>query len=89
MYRRLILGLVLGLSMVVTSVVAGAPGRPASTASRVNVFFGMKNITVFAKNSTTALAKAQAKNPGWTVVSVTKVNKDPKSMAYRVVLKKN
>ena len=48
----------------------------------------MKNITVFAKNAASALAKAQAKNPDWTVISVKKVNADPKSMAYRVVLKK-
>ena len=48
----------------------------------------MKNITVFANNAASALAKAQAKNPDWTVISVKKVNADPKSMAYRVVLKK-
>ena len=38
--------------------------------------------------SASALAKAQAKNPDWVVISVKKVAKDPKSMAYRVVLKK-
>ena len=54
----------------------------------LEVACGMKNITVFAKNAASALAKAQAKNPDWVVISVTKVNKDPKSMAYRVVLKK-
>ena len=52
------------------------------------IALSMKNITVFAKNAASALAKAQAKNPDWVVISVTKVAKDPKSMAYRVVLKK-
>ncbi len=53
-----------------------------------DVAYGMKNITVYARNAASALAKAQAKNPDWVVVSVKKVAKDPKSMAYRVVLKK-
>lgn len=49
---------------------------------------GRKSITVFAANAATASAKARAQNPRWTVVSVRKSNNDPKSMAYRVVLKK-
>ena len=53
-----------------------------------DVAYGMKNITVYARNAASALAKAQAKNPDWVVISVKKVAKDPKSMAYRVVLKK-
>ena len=62
--------------------------RPQLAAGVLDVAYGMKNITVFAKNAASALAKAQAKNPDWVVISVTKVAKDPKSMAYRVVLKK-
>lgn len=62
--------------------------RPPVTTADLEVAFGRKNITVFARNAATALAKAQADNPDWVVISVTKVNKDPKSMAYRVVLKK-
>ena len=62
--------------------------RPPLATHDLEVAYGMKNITVFAKNAASALAKAQAKNPDWVVISVTKVNKDPKSMAYRVVLKK-
>jgi len=53
-----------------------------------DVAAGRKSITVFARNAATASSKASAQNPGWTVVSVKKVNNDPKSMAYRVVLKK-
>ena len=61
----------------------------APTANGVqDVAYGMKNITVYARNAASALAKAQAKNPDWVVISVKKVAKDPKSMAYRVVLKK-
>ncbi len=62
--------------------------RPPLAIHGLEVAYGMKNITVFAKNAASALAEAQAKNPDWVVISVTKVNKDPKSMAYRVVLKK-
>jgi len=53
-----------------------------------DVAVGRKSVTVFARNAGTASAKALAQNPGWTVVSVKKINNDPKSMAYRVVLKK-
>ena len=64
------------------------PANPPVATPGLEVAYGMKNITVFAKNAASALAEAQAKNPDWVVISVTKVNKDPRSMAYRVVLKK-
>ena len=35
----------------------------------VEVAYGMKNITVFARNAAPALAEAQAKNPDWVVIS--------------------
>ncbi len=53
-----------------------------------NASGGRKNVTIYARNATSASSKALAQNPGWSVVSVTKVNSDPKSMAYRVVMKK-
>ena len=54
----------------------------------VEVALSTKQITVFANNAASATAKAAADNPGWTVLSVKKVNKDPKRRAYRVSMKK-
>ena len=54
----------------------------------VEVALSTKQITVFANNAASATANAAADNPGWTVLSVKKVNKDPKSRAYRVSMKK-
>lgn len=62
--------------------------HPATAVRADDVPATRKSITVFARNAASASAKAQAQNPGWTIVSVKKVAKDPKSMAYRVVLKK-
>ncbi|MBT6154947.1 MAG: hypothetical protein HOH82_09715 [Planctomycetaceae bacterium] len=60
----------------------------ASQPAVGDVAAGRKNVTVFARNAATAAAKAMAQNPGWKVVSVKKINSDPTSMAFRVVLKK-
>ena len=79
------------LALVVSSVsvtVGVEVSADEPLASRSEIALSMKNITVFARNAASALAEAQAKNPGWSVISVKKVSKDPKSMAYRVVLKK-
>jgi len=62
--------------------------QPTVTVRVGDVAAGRKNVTVFARNAAMASAKATAQNPGLTVVSVKKINNDPKSMAYRVVLKK-
>lgn len=76
---------VLAICCVGTFVHADTQGK---TRQSQNSLASRKSVTVFARNAATASSKAQSSNPGWTVVSVTKVNKDPKSMAYRVVLKK-
>jgi len=62
--------------------------EPAIAVRADEVSASRKSVTVFARNAASASADAQSKNPGWTVVSVKKINKDPKSMAYKVVLKK-
>ncbi len=85
--RRIFFCLTLLSGMLVLQP-SSLPARPAVAAAVDTVAYGMKNITVYARNAASALAKAQAKNPDWVVISVKKVAKDPKSMAYRVVLKK-
>lgn len=47
---------------------------------------GRKTVTVYADNEASASAQATKQNPGWTVESVKKVSKDPKSRAYQVTL---
>ena len=53
-----------------------------------NFVGGRKTVTVYADNEASASAQAANENPGWTVVKVKKVNKDPKSRAYQVTLTK-
>lgn len=77
---------------VICSTAWGVPEVLATTqpiaVSVDDVAGGRKSVTVFARNAASASAKATNQNPGWSVVSVKKVNDDPKSMAYRVVMKK-
>lgn len=71
---------------IATTVVA--PGFMQPQEQSVQIALSTKQITVFANNAASAVAKAQSDNPGWSVLSVKKVSKDPKSRAYRVSMKK-
>ena len=71
---------------IASSVVA--PGMIQTQEQSLQIAFSTKQITVFANNAASAVAKAQSDNPGWSVLSVKKVSKDPKSRAYRVSMKK-
>ncbi len=77
---------------VLTGLLGVQDCLPASEATIVissdEVVGGRKSVTVYADNAASASAKAQSSNPGWSVVSVKKVSKDPKSKMYRVVLKR-
>ena len=61
---------------------------PNLVAADEEVAAGRKTVTVFADNDASASALAAKRNPGWNVVNVKKVNKDPKSRAYQVTLTK-
>lgn len=76
-------------SLIVASALAVAvPALPIAGQTIQQVALSTKQITVFANNAVSALAKAQADNPGWIALSVKKVNDNPKSRAYRVSMKK-
>ena len=74
--------------IVASSLAVAVPALPIACQSIHQVALSTKQITVFANNAASALAKAQADNPGWIALSVKKVNDNPKSRAYRVSMKK-
>jgi pyruvate/2-oxoacid:ferredoxin oxidoreductase alpha subunit len=88
----LVRNLTAGLMAVVVTLAsfnsAFAVQIPMLVAADGEVAAGRKTVTVFANNEASASALAAKRNPGWNVVKVKKVNKDPKSRAYQVTLTK-
>ena len=58
------------------------------TAPSPDIAAGRKTVTVFANNATEAVARAEKANRGWKALSAKKVNKNPKSRAWRVTMTK-
>jgi hypothetical protein len=79
---------VIGLTVAAYNLAAPRLYGDVSRSVNDTVVGGRKTVTVYADNEASASAQAANDNPGWTVVKVKKVNKDPKSRAYQVTLTK-